>query len=560
MQYNPNLFLPTNFRWQEDARNYAVWASCWEAPPSSITSCVPQVYINDVVDDSPREPGNTVGPNNDSIAAFKAALTAVPRGRRVVNNRYYWLDEAPSASSIKWTAYKNGTDGTTYQGERFLTPWQNNNVADGAANWTALLANLKADSETFEYLSSDQEDWRLMYTLDSSWARGSQYTASVQVPDARGTGAWITDSRFTTYTIPENQNKTVGSIALETYDYLLGSPSGITDPRQIYTLWTSIVSSSAFINGEVGGTPDRWKRIFAFDTGIYTLSTALLKRAMVDPMKADPYWSGVQALQYDMFGVLPEDASITCSPYGDFIVRPNIAHWNPTQIMYGMMDDFYYDRGYWSSPVGDQQYTLPNFRLNETGTAVPAVGTLESRKAHYMCVKDTANLHAMARGNTTGLRPCPWISVPQNTFGFGISRYDNDTRYWYEMVYHAILAGTEHFQMFNPLFSTVEHLTPFQNAMDEWRRMSGNSTATPITDRTDIKKAIERCLVSGATIDRGPLRGFSIWRITVPPSAGTTTLVPTSNSPIKETLVIPASSRGIWYVNQSTTYPDFTIG
>jgi len=129
--------------------------------------------------------------------------------------------------------------------------------------------------------------------------------------------------------------------------------------------------------------------------------------------------------------------------------------------------------------------------------------------------------------------------------------------YYKEDIFHSCLAGTNQFIVFNTRGTT--DLSRVNNALVEWREISGNKVAVPCNstgatgatvDRIDLFQAGTNSVISGAMTDDVNKR---LWRITVPPNKNTLTKTSTTQPNLPDTISIPIGSRGVW-VEASASY------
>lgn len=166
----------------------------------------------------------------------------------------------------------------------------------------------------------------------------------------------------------------------------------------------------------------------------------------------------------------------------------------------------------------------------------------------------------------------PWISSPRlgpSTWGF-----NQDRRYWWELMYHLILAGAHHLIQwcdgveFEAGDRRDHDLIYIHTVLNNWRNISGNSKcAEPLV--TDYPVLADKTFISGARIQSGPNAGLYIWRITVRPGLldETVTLTQNTRADLPPTLTIPGGTasvyphgtRGVWLITRSAVKPEYTI-
>jgi len=166
----------------------------------------------------------------------------------------------------------------------------------------------------------------------------------------------------------------------------------------------------------------------------------------------------------------------------------------------------------------------------------------------------------------------PWVSSPRlgpSTWGFNMDR-----RYWWELMYHLILAGAHRLIQwcdgveFEAGDRRDHDLIYIHTVLNNWRNISGNSKcAEPLV--TDYPVLADKTFISGARIASGPNAGLYIWRITVRPGLldETVTLTQNTRADLPPTLTIPGGvasvhphgTRGVWLITRSAVKPEYTI-
>ena len=170
----------------------------------------------------------TYNPTTTSWNTFKDRINLVPSGRRVVIPFYWLLDFNPyTLGHVEY--YKKTSDGTTYNGTKFLTPWYDQNLTDAKVSFNTFLNKCNIDGVSFDYLSDDKESWHYFTINGTNHDNNSLSTTSIGfnaannppiargisppansknsyyvrdggqiVQDARVISAMIADSRFNT--------------------------------------------------------------------------------------------------------------------------------------------------------------------------------------------------------------------------------------------------------------------------------------------------------------------------------------------------------------------------
>lgn len=211
----------------------------------------------------------------------------------------------------------------------------------------------------------------------------------------------------------------------------------------------------------------------------------------------------------------------------------------------------------------------------------------ESNRSFMEFIVEMQATRAMLRGNpqiaVTGF--APYITSPsiyENETGY---HYWTDTRYWWELVYHLLVSGTNYFHWWHPSGETDynglasassgdggTNSVALQRALDNWRDISGNGQCVPVTtSKIDYSSPV---LVSGGRLKNGQNADMYIWRITVRPGRlnETVNLVQSSRSDIPKRITISggnfgphsftvtsAGTKGTWLLTKSSEPPVYTI-
>ena len=170
----------------------------------------------------------------------------------------------------------------------------------------------------------------------------------------------------------------------------------------------------------------------------------------------------------------------------------------------------------------------------------------------------------------------PWQEVSHE-------RWSMDPRYFYEHAYHLLLSSGKYLQWFRTSPSSEDGAGDGQTiiphkVLEAWRNISGNSSVRCVT--TNPFPYDSPVLTSGGQLNRGPMAGSYLWRMTARPGLmgldETVVLGQTARGDIPDRLVIPGGAipehtysgtsrkgiegtRGVWLITKSAIPPVYTI-
>ena len=205
-----------------------------------------------------------------------------------------------------------------------------------------------------------------------------------------------------------------------------------------------------------------------------------------------------------------------------------------------------------------------------------------SNSSYHCFMFDVQKIRAMLRSNlwmtTKGHAPfiAPWQEVSHE-------RWSMDPRYFYEHAYHLLLSSGKYLQWFRTGASSVDGAGDGQaivlhKVLEAWRNISGNSSVRCVT--TNPFPYDSPVLTSGGQLNRGPMAGSYLWRMTARPGLmgldETVVLGQTARGDIPDRLVIPGGAvpehtypgtsqkgiegtRGVWLITKSAIPPVYTI-
>lgn len=225
-------------------------------PSFTLHSIVPTIIINGNTYNGFREPSDTTANalTTQIINDLKSDFDLIPAGRKVLNSRHWWGVEIGCQTQLHNTYYKNTSDGVTYEGDRVLTCWVENNAEDAADSYGAFLQKCIDAGFTFDYIMNDYE------SQDVFWIDGRngfttgvgppQSSFSPQFSEARTISAIVDDDSFDLYENSFTQ-KTLAQEFMENY-HLLREKNGFTfDPRTVYEIldpYTGVTGQHNYVN------------------------------------------------------------------------------------------------------------------------------------------------------------------------------------------------------------------------------------------------------------------------------------------------------------------------
>ena len=249
----PFLSPPTN------AADYEVWGLDFVGLTGltayvEYKGIVPLVQIGVVGDNGNRNPddaGYTLSVSDWS--AIKSRLSAIPKGRRSIGAYAWWRDISIYTKPYK-DYYEATADGTSYDNQRFLTIWSDQNKTDSQASFSAFLTHARNSGISFDFVDDDREFssiWHLDGSSTYSGFTGSTYSPENKFPanfgDARLLRAMVADPRFTAKASPVT-GKPFAQEFIENYNTLAGTTLATND-------WTELVRPFLGSSADSSGFP-----------------------------------------------------------------------------------------------------------------------------------------------------------------------------------------------------------------------------------------------------------------------------------------------------------------
>ena len=235
--------------------------------------------------------------------------------------------------------------------------------------------------------------------------------------------------------------------------------------------------------------------------------------------------------------------------------------------------------------AGTKKFITVLESLSGYGIVAGTTFTIEhtTSNSSYQCFMfDVQKIRAILRSNpwmtTKGHAPFigPWQEVSHE-------RWSMDPRYFYEHAYHLLLSSGKYLQWFRTSPSSEDGAVDGQTiiphkVLEAWRNISGNSSVRCVT--TNPFPYDSPVLTSGGQLNRGPMAGSYLWRMTARPGLmgldETVVLGQTARGDIPDRLVIPGGAvpehtypgtsrkgiegtRGVWLITKSAIPPVYTI-
>jgi hypothetical protein len=235
--------------------------------------------------------------------------------------------------------------------------------------------------------------------------------------------------------------------------------------------------------------------------------------------------------------------------------------------------------------AGSKKFITVLESLSNYGIVAGTTFTIEhttSNSSYHCFLFDMQKIRAMLRSNpwmtTKGHAPFvgPWQEVSHE-------QWSMDPRYFYEHAYHLLLSSGKYLQWFRTSASSEDGAGDGQTiiihkVLEAWRTISGNSSVRCVT--TNPFPYDSPVLTSGGQLNRGPMAGSYLWRMTARPGLmglyETVILGQTARADIPDRLVIPGGAvpehtypgtsrkgiegtRGVWLITKSAIPPVYTI-
>lgn len=550
--------------------NYNVWATWWTLPTTVSSSVLYQrqgivelIRFPDSVI-AVRDPADTLGLPTAMYTAYKDLCSRVPKGRRVFYD-YYWQN--PSYYKTYDDYYKTTSDATTYTGGvtgygdpspvKFLSPWGTNSTADTKTSFKKFLSLCKSQNILFDYFWDDTEGFSTFSlggtynTYESTFdANGlpNNYETWQSIPDPRRTPAIVSDSRFTSVL---NQNgRTFSQEVVQKFRDLIGNPSDTRTAAQILSYYTTVTNRQDF-NPPWGQSNDIRMAYYAFDAALYTYNFGTLRKSCIVDALTEASMSSVKVFQSDVAPLTVAEAKYATDYNSHYVPRDAISSFGASLHFFGQ-NNLFGSYGYTNNPTTDDQKY-----------AIIAGGNPFISNAHMAFVMELRKMRGMMRSSSTAYENfVPVVTTPSNTFN--ATKFNQDPRYWYEMMYHLCLHGANYFNVYTEVHTEAE-MDAVQTVLDNWKSISGNNKAIPASnesgststavERVNLEEAAERGIISGGYV---AAKNKWIWRLTAPPGISNYVLTDTDQTDLPATITIPSNSRGVWIERKVAGKPSYS--
>ena len=290
--------LPTN----ASSLNYEVWAATWNRQVhEDAISVVPFVYVDNIGEWTPT-PGDDYFVNTTQYNDFKAALEAIPEGRRVVQPTFW--SAAPANwtwSSLDMIDYYTNSDGTEINGRKLIwTPWQENVIADAKTSILQFLNRCSNDGLSFDYITDNTfyGDGGMPQIWNTSIP--PRYTThNIYVSDSIGNDAWTGEN--STISGTSGPVKTIAKAALLAKTYTAADGDLNIEIRiagGTYRMLGTDANPILYMNSTYSAKDGRtltFKPKSASDEVIITGSEAIPHTAFTLVNSSDPKWSRISA-------------------------------------------------------------------------------------------------------------------------------------------------------------------------------------------------------------------------------------------------------------------------
>jgi hypothetical protein len=604
------------------ALDYEVWATSfvddppdWDTESYSTFGIVPMPALTSNVFNGFREAGPSV---SMSYTTFLNKIQTIPESRRVASTYVYW-DDLASWTRDKHDYYKVTSDGFTFAGGRFLSPWANNQYNDCKNHLITVLNYLDNQNINIDYFCDDKENVAPLYGLygyNTGWTttRPTSFNINgnpiVAFPsyrgwtlDARIIGAVVVDPRIQSFIDP-NTGKSVGQSVIDNYKIISSQPNYTGTAGTLLTRWAGITHPGDFDNAAgdyfkqfsfFGPGPvntekidDTYKQAAWYGTLHQFMNGYYATRMFTEAFQEVERYSGCTYSNYENYPISAEEAWLARDSNDQVFCQPDFANssggkgfysWSGN-IIWNTFGGITYISGYITNPSTDRErYTWCGHNENPytgPGNLVRYANNISntnwgSQAAHKQFIDDLKWIRHMHRSNTNFWQVhTPWISVAGLVPG-SPAMYPNDFRYWYEMVYHNILHGVLYVIQFD--YQSSFRAAKMNTALDNWRTISYNSKSRPCSNSTgDINTPVDRLLIGDSIINTAKSGGYLLktgqylWRITAPPNAtrqdGTIVFNRVgSDEDIPSTITVDTTVEGngcgIWIKRNVSTPPNY---
>lgn len=564
--------------------NYKVWATAWSIPAQGLDSFpafVPLLRPRDAIANTIRPFADTSGLSQVAWDYYYELVQEISVGRRVYYG-HYWSDDGMNLFTDNINYYKNTKDGTTYGDQtsaitneivtgfgdenplKFSSPWGLSSAADGKISLKNFLQKCISFNVIPDYYWDDTESLGT-YTLGSNYntypytfdnngiPNAFPYPSYFGTPDPRRTQAIVNDYRFTSPAFANINNRTFAQEFVQKYKDITENPNSNPSYINLLLFYTAVETRQDF---KLPWSTSFITQMYAFQSCIFTYNFGTLRKKVIHEPIGELGLT-IKVLQTDLYPLNKDEARYAIDLNGHYDIKDPIPNYNNCMHNYGdITDDLIYNYGYVQNPIQDwQKYSLV------VGGA--SIGS----PAYCAFVKEIRKLRAMCRSNSTAYQT--FTSIVSSPDENGEQRkLCLDTRYWYELMYHICLHGVNFFNAFVKE-NTSNGYQQIQTVLDEWKTISQNNTAIPVSnssgsttvilDRIILEEAATKGIMSGGYI---PSINKWIWRLTAPANIKKYTL--TDGGPTERDLdvniEIPANATGIWIVRSLPGRPSYAPG
>lgn len=579
------------------AADFTVWGAAWtrnEAQrqfprPSSVVRMV-QMGRTDGSTGRLRTPNNYTTLQPVDYQNFLIDCLGLPPGRVVMQPEFV-TDTALGGNDIaNYNAWRQTSQGTTYVGQRWDTPFvgpASPSVTEATNALQALIAHAEANNIQINYVCDDQETFK-RWKMNSFQNIGHSDTWRAPA-DTRHVQAIVADPRYNTFTTSfAGSHRTIPTIlrmvarTLDGVDYATR-----TDLQMVgYWLYDSALYTSRRLQGDFGNpyesgqfpgvTPSNQTSWYAWDAAINGIFCDA-RKLVAAPLLAKPYFRGWD--NYDTFGTYDLSRSVR--------LRDNNTHRSLTNlsmsrdglqqniVLYGETGGLF-NANWGASPTAANDAERYTWLPGGTGIVRP------SSEVHYGFLFDLQKVRAAAADENRLARAAgdpevtfremaAWVCNPHDPKTGQVSSYARGSaarrRYQYEAMCHAAVCGVTRFWQWIPGDTNILDSDFLHAFLVDYRAVAGNSRIAPANNRNGSPQEIQLNLelgtsmalgaISGGKLLSGPKAGMRLWRVTVPDGPAfegpNGTRVTFSNPPGLVVDVRPVS-RGCW-VETATSRP-----
>jgi hypothetical protein len=543
------------------ALTYNVWATWWDR--SDAPADTDLIYQHQGLVEvlrfgelkTIRTPNSTASISEVEYQRYLAMCSRVPKGRRVMYD-YYWQN--PHYFKTYDDYYKLTSDGTTYTGNvsgfgdasplRFQTPWSNVSTSHTKTSFKTFLNRCKTDNVMFDYFWDDTEGWTVFGLGGTNNAYSGSFNGNgipvdyenwQLTPDPRMTPSIVADVRFNT--VFNKNGRTFAQEVQKIFRELIGNQSDTRTAEQILSYFTNVTTRQNF-KIPFGQGIDVLLAYYAFNYALLVQNFGTTRKNCIHDSFAETGFPVKKIFQSEVYPMSAEETKFVLDLNGHYIPVDNFSNYGVSPHFYGQTNLFG-SRGYHTNPTTD----LERYRFSFFGANVSAF----SNVAHMAFIQDVQKARGIMRTTPSAYQYFyPIVTTPSNTFN--ASRYNQDPRYWYELMYHLCVHGAKFFHIFTEVH-TAQEMDAVQTVLDEWKTISDNNHAIPVSnstgsistilERIELKDAAQNCLISGGYI---PSLNKWIWRLTANPSNSSFTRNDPSQVDLPTTITIPGGSRGVW--------------